>query len=74
MDNLSKFVKLPVTTWNGHCHIGVNHLFNLSDIKEIQPCDKYRQTRLIFRDGKDELISLYLSEVENIISQHKVYI
>lgn len=62
-----KFVELPVTTWNGSFHEGVNHVFNMDTISQIMPNGRWKQTKIIFKDKTEEFIELYYDDVMKTI-------
>ena len=66
---MSSFVELPVPVWNGHRHVPIEQMFPIADIKRMVPNGNTDQTKLLFKDGTEEIIALRYSEASARLRQ-----
>ncbi len=61
------FIELPITEWNGRNHISSIRLINMDEVSQIIPNGKWKQTKVLLKNGKELFINEYFDDVKEMM-------
>ena len=62
-----QFIELPTIYWNGYAHREQEQLINMNEVLQIVPNGRHEQTKIVFKNGKEEFVNRYYADVMKLI-------